>query len=190
MRRDIEIERNAHDLALYAALCQENDLVPIVEPEVLMEGSHTLLDCKNTTREVLGEVFDRLYDYGVSFSGIILKPNMATSGSKADQQADVQSVAEVTLDVLRNTVDLDVRGIAFLSGGQSPDLATEHLNAINKIRNQYPSQYPWRITASFGRALQDEALKAWNGNIENVVAAQSALLARAEKVYKASKGEL
>lgn len=184
------IERNAHDLALYAALCQENDLVPIVEPEVLMEGSHTQVDCAVTTEKVLSEVFGRLKDYHVSFSGMILKPNMVTSGSKADNQADVEAVALSTLDALRSSISADVSGIAFLSGGQSPDLATEHLNAINKIRNQHPSQYPWRITASFGRALQDEALKTWSGYIENVVAAQGALLARAEKVYKASKGEL
>lgn len=184
------VERNAHDLALYAALCQENDLVPIVEPEVLMEGSHAQVDCAITTEKVLSEVFGRLKDYHVSFSGMILKPNMVTPGSKTENQGDVEAVAFSTLDALRSSISADVSGIAFLSGGQSPDLATEHLNAINKVRNQHPSQYPWRITASFGRALQDEALKAWAGDVQNVVAAQSALLARAEKVYKASKGEL
>lgn len=186
----VAIERNAHDLALYAALCQDNDLVPIVEPEVLMEGSHSLNDCKIATREVLREVFNKLEGYGVSFSGMILKPNMVTAGSKAESQAGIQVVASSTLEVLRDKVCLDVPGVAFLSGGQSPDLATNHLNAINTMKNQKRERYPWRITASFGRALQDEALKAWHGDVNNVVAAQSALLARAEKVYKASKGEL
>ncbi len=184
------VERNAHDLALYAALCQENGLVPIVEPEVLMDGTHSFADCRITTELVLSAVFERLEDYGVSLSGIILKPNMVTSGSKSGDQADVQAVAQATLEVVRKMVPADVSGIAFLSGGQSPDLATVHLNAINQLKRQEPDQYPWRLTASFGRALQDEALKTWNGDARNIVAAQSVLLGRAEKVYKASNGTL
>lgn len=186
----IAVERNAHDLALYAALCQENGLVPIVEPEVLMDGSHTFEECEKATNWVLSELFGRLEDYNVSLSGMILKPNMVTSGSKADAQAGPQLVAYATLKILRDTVDPNVPGIAFLSGGQNPDLATLHLNEINKSRNQYPDNLPWRLTASFGRALQDKALKTWNGEPQNVIAAQGALLARAEKVFNASNGLL
>lgn len=187
---NVAIERNAHDLALYAAICQEEGLVPIVEPEVLMEGGHSLADCVRVTRRVLTAVFGRLDDYGVFLPGIVLKPNMITAGSRADVQADPEEVARVTLAVLRDSVSPKVPGIAFLSGGQSPDLATGHLNELNILRKQLSSEFPWRLTASFGRALQREALNVWRGEPENVVNAQNALLGRAEKVHRASLGQL
>ncbi len=183
------IERNASDLALYAALCQENDLVPIVEPEVLMEGTHTLEDCIRVTKSVLFVVFSRLADYHVLLSGIILKPNMITSGSNADIQADVQTVAQSTIEILKSAVIPDIPVIAFLSGGQSAELATQHLNEINKRNNQEQNKFS-RLTASYGRALQDEALEIWKGDSKNIDTAQKAFLSRAEKIYQASKGEL
>lgn len=184
------IEKNANDLAEYAKACQENGIVPIVEPEVLMDGSHTIDICEKITEQVLSEVFTKLREKDVLLSGIILKPNMVTSGNTADTQADVSTVAKKTLEVLKKTVSPEVAGIAFLSGGQNPDLATSHLNEINKMKNQKLTEYPWRITASFGRALQDEALKTWMGKKENITAAQNAFIKRAEQVFKASNGQL
>ncbi|MBI2641486.1 fructose-bisphosphate aldolase class I [Candidatus Roizmanbacteria bacterium] len=184
------IERNAQDLALYAVLCQEAGIVPIVEPEVLMDGNHSIDQDKAVSEKVLKTVFNWLASYGVDPEGIILKPNMITSGKNHSQQASIEEVAEITVQVLKKTVPHNVPGIAFLSGGQSPELATTHLNEINKIRKKNQSEYPWRITASYGRALQGEALEAWSGKKENVQKAQKVFLTRAEKVYKASKGQL
>lgn len=185
----IAIERNAHDLALYALLCQQHNIVPIVEPEVLMEGNHSSEDDADVTEKVLTAVFRCLNEYGVHLPGAILKPNMITSGMDHPTRISLENVAQTTLDVLKKTVPLDMGGIAFLSGGQSPDRATEHLAAINTIRNTDTQGYPWRITASYGRALQGEALEAWGGKKENEQNAQNIFIARAEKVYKASKGE-
>ncbi len=184
------IQRNAEDLAVYAKASQDAGIVPIVEPEVLMDGNHSLEQDKEVTTKVLTAVFDALKKQGVDLSGIILKPNMITSGKDNSQQADVETVARETLEVLKQTVPFAVPGIAFLSGGQSPDLATDHLNAINRLKNKNQSDYPWRVTASYGRALQGEALEAWGGKKENIEKAQKVFLDRAEKVYKASLGEL
>lgn len=183
------IQRNAHDLALYALLCQEADIVPIVEPEILMEGNHSLEEDRKVTENVLNEVFTKLNEYGVDLQGMILKPNMITSGKENAVQADVDTVASSTLSVLKQTVPQKVVGIAFLSGGQSPDLATTHLNVINKLAVNN-IQYPWRITASYGRALQGEALEAWSGKKENTIKAQEVFIARAKKVFEASIGKL
>lgn len=184
------VERNAHDLALYALLCQEADIVPIVEPEVLMDGDHSLDQNETITKKVLTIVFRKLKEYGVYFPGMILKPNMITAGKNHAQQASILTVAETTLKVLKKTVPTEVPGIAFLSGGQSPDLATTHLNEINKIRNKNKSAFHWRVTASYGRALQGEALEAWHGRKQNIQKAQKVFIKRAEKVYKASLGKL
>ncbi len=184
------IGQNAKALAEYAKACQEAGIVPIVEPEVIMDGSHSFERDLEVTRNTLTTVFNELKSANVDLSGIILKPNMVTSGTENPNQADVQKVAQTTLDVLAEVVPAEVPGIAFLSGGQSPDLATEHLNAINKIRNANPQKYPWRITASYGRALQGETLESWGGKDENVANAQQVFISRAEKVFKASNGEL
>jgi len=183
------IKRNAADLALYALLCQEAGIVPIVEPEVMMEGNHTFEKDKEITEKVLTVVFEQLTKYGVDMKSMILKPNMITSGKDCDKQTSSDEIAQATLEVLEKTVHKDVPGIAFLSGGQSPDLATENLKAINKIKNKNPEKYPWRLTASYGRALQGETLEAWKGKEENIKKAQEVFITRAEKVYKASHGE-
>ena len=185
----IAIRRNASDLALYSLLCQEAGIVPIVEPEVMMEGKHTFERDKEITEKVLTVVFEQLTKYGVDIKSMILKPNMITSGKDCDKQVSSDEIAQATLEVLEKTVHKDVPGIAFLSGGQSPDLATENLKAINKIKNKNPEKYPWRLTASYGRALQGETLEAWKGKEENIKKAQEVFITRAEKVYKASHGE-
>lgn len=187
---DEAVEKNAQDLALYAKICQDAEIVPIVEPEVLMDGNHSIEKDKEVTERVLASVFNKLKAHNVDLSGVILKPNMVTSGKDNPQQADTETVAQTTLEVMKETVPPEVPGIAFLSGGQSPELATRHLNAINKIRNTDQNKYPWRITASFGRALQGEALEAWGGKNENVTVAQKVFIERAEKVFKASLGQL
>lgn len=179
------LKANAQALARYAALCQEQDLVPIIEPEVLMDGDHTLERCKEVTRETLERVFAELEDLKVDLEGVLLKPNMVLAGNEAIQKADVKEVAEATIEVLKQSVPKEVPGIVFLSGGQSPDLATEHLVAINEIGN-----LPWQLSFSYGRALQDEALKIWAGKEENVQAAQEAFLKRAGLVSMAREGKL
>lgn len=184
------IERNAHDLALYAAICQENGIVPIVEPEVLMDGNHSMMDSKSITSNILEVVFDKLGDYGVNFGGMILKPNMITPNKNNLKNETPDIIAKTTLEVLRKYVPLKVPGIAFLSGGQNPEMATINLNAINKIKNESPEYFWKRITASYGRALQGEALEAWKGKAENTKIAQDIFAKRAEKVFKASKGLL
>jgi fructose-bisphosphate aldolase class I len=163
------IEANAEALARYAALAQEAGMVPIVEPEVLMDGAHSIERCEEVTELTLNLVFDRLNAHRILLEGMLLKPNMVIAGKKASRQADVQEVAEATVRVLRRTVPAAVPGIVFLSGGQTPEQATAHLNAMNQLGN-----HPWELSYSYGRALQDEALKAWKGQKANVAAAQKA----------------
>ncbi|MGO9134528.1 MAG: class I fructose-bisphosphate aldolase [Methylovirgula sp.] len=178
------IKANAHALARYAALCQEADIVPIVEPEVLMDGGHTLARCYEVTEDVLKCVFTELYEQRVFLEGIVLKPNMVVPGKKAPLQASVSEVAEQTVRLLKNCVPSAVPGIAFLSGGQSGVEATAHLDAINQIGN-----LPWAVTFSYGRALQAAAQKAWAGKPENVPAAQAAFAHRARMNSLAALGE-
>ena len=175
---------NAHALARYAALCQEQGLVPIVEPEILMDGTHTIDESYQLTTETLYNVFYELVSQGVELEGMILKPNMVLSGYDCSEQASVEQVAEMTVGCFLNTVPAAVPGIAFLSGGQSDELASAHLNAMNQIDNT-----PWNITFSYGRALQAPALKAWSGKDENVSSAQDALMKRAKFNSLATKGE-
>ena len=159
------INVNAHALGRYAALCQEQGLVPIVEPEVLMEGSHTIERCNAATGQVLHAVFDALYEQRVSPEGMLLKPSMVISGSLCPAQASVSEVADATLRCLIGHVPATVAGIVFLSGGQSDVVATAHLNAINSSA----AIKPWKISFSYGRALQDRALATWLGNKQNRV---------------------
>jgi len=178
------ISANAHALARYAALCQEQGLVPIVEPEILMNGDHTIEESYQLTTETLYTVFYELAAQGVELEGMVLKPNMVLSGYDCSEQASVKEVAEMTVDCFFNTVPAAVPGIAFLSGGQSDELATAHLNAMNQIDGT-----PWNLTFSYGRALQAPALKAWSGKAENIHAAQEALMKRAIFNGLATKGE-
>jgi len=168
------IEANAHALARYAALCQVNQIVPIVEPEVLMDGDHDIDRCFTVTERVLHAVFAELFNAHVQLEGIVLKPNMVIFGKKSAKQASVQEVAEKTVTVLKLCVPAAVPGIAFLSGGQSDQEATAHLDAMNKIGG-----LPWKLTFSYGRALQAAPQKAWSGKQENVAAAQGAFAHRA-----------
>jgi len=169
------VKANAHALARYAALCQENDIVPIVEPEVLMDGAHSIERCEQVTEAVLARVFLELFEHRVILEGMVLKPNMVISGKKAASRAPPQSVAEATVRVLRRHVPPAVPGIAFLSGGQSPTEATLHLSLMNKL-----GPLPWSLTFSYGRALQDTALKAWGGVASNFAAGQKELAKRAK----------
>ncbi len=171
---DYCLDANVHALARYAALCIEGGLVPIVEPEVLMDGRHTIDRCYGVTERVLRRLFDALYDHQVPLAATILKPNMVLAGSECQQQADVRTVAEQTLSCLRNAVPAEVPGIVFLSGGQSDELATAHLNEMNKLGGG-----PWELSFSYGRALQAAPLKTWAGKAENVASAQKAYLHRA-----------
>ena len=180
------VAANAHALARYAALCQENGIGPIVEPEILMDGSHTIEDSFIVTEEVLHSVFYELYGQNVLLEGMILKPNMVLSGYKCSEQASVDEVAEMTVTVLKRCVPSAVPGIAFLSGGQSNEDATAHLNAMNKILD---NNSPWNLTYSYGRALQAPALDAWLGKEENVSAAQDAFYKRAKLNSLATKGD-
>lgn len=176
---------NAQALARYAALCQEGGLVPIVEPEVLMDGSHSIEVCEAVTTMVLQAVFQALSEQQVSLESTLLKPNMVIPGKASPRRASVQEVATATLHCLLRNVPEAVPGIVFLSGGQSDRLATAHLNAINRL----PGPKPWKISFSYGRALQDAALEAWHGRDENVKAAQEALLHRARCNRAASLGQ-
>jgi len=178
------IHTNAHALARYAAICQETGLVPIVEPEVLMDGAHTIERCEEVTERVLREVFAQLAVQKVELEAIVLKPSMVISGSECPQQASIQEVAERTVKVLKRTVPAAVPGIAFLSGGQSDELATAHLDAMNKIGG-----LPWPLTFSYGRALQAAAQKAWSGKKENVASAQAAFAHRAKLNSLAALGQ-
>jgi fructose-bisphosphate aldolase class I len=168
------IDANAHALARYAALCQENGIVPIVEPEVLMDGAHSIERCEQVTQTVLESVFEQLHQHRIYLEGMVLKPNMVISGKKAPERASPEAVAEATMRVLKRTVPSAVPGIAFLSGGQSSEEATLHLSLMNK------NPLPWALTFSYGRALQDQALKAWGGTPANFVAGQKAFAKRAK----------
>src|ERR1700690_4231849 len=169
------IDVNAHALARYAALCEEEDIVPIVEPEVLMDGDHDIDRCAMVTEWLLNTVFEQLFYQRVPLEGMVLKPNMVVPGKKSPKQASVDEVAEKTLRVLKACVPAAVPGIAFLSGGQTDQEATAHLNAINKM-----GPLPWRVTFSYGRALQAAPQRAWSGKSENVAAAQRAFGHRAQ----------
>jgi fructose-bisphosphate aldolase, class I len=168
------IEANAHALARYAALCQENDIVPIVEPEVLMDGAHSLERCSEVTEQVLASVFSQLFEHRVALEGMVLKPNMVISGKKASERASPEQVAVATVWVLKRHVPPAVPGIAFLSGGQSPTEATLHLSLMNRM-----GPLPWSLTFSYGRALQDTALKAWGGQAATFGAGQREFARRA-----------
>jgi len=180
------LEANAHALARYASLCQEAELVPIVEPEVFMEGGHSLERCLKVTNEALRNVFIQLNCQRVMLEGIILKPNMVLPGLNFPQQASVEEVAEATVTCLLRTVPAAVPGIAFLSGGQSAELASARLNAINL---RFKSRAPWALAFSFARAIQQPALEIWQGKGVNVVAAQKALLHRVRCNRAARRGE-
>jgi fructose-bisphosphate aldolase class I len=169
------IDANAHALARYAALCQEQEIVPIVEPEVLMDGAHSIERCEHVTDAVLQAVFGQLAQHRVYLEGMVLKPNMVISGKKARDRASPEQVAEATVRCLKRHVPPAVPGIAFLSGGQSPTEATLHLSLINQH-----GPLPWALTFSYGRALQDTALKAWGGASGNVSAGQQEFAKRAK----------
>ena len=177
------IEANAHALARYAALCQEQNIVPIVEPEVLMDGAHTQERCEAVTDLVLAEVFAQLGRHRIHLEGMILKPNMVISGKQATNRASPDEVAQATVRCLKRHVPPAVAGIAFLSGGQSPTEASLHLSLMNRIGGM-----PWPLTFSYGRALQDTALSAWSGNSANIGAAQQELLRRAKLNVLATTG--
>ena len=169
------VSANAHALARYASLCQEQELVPVVEPEVLMEGPHSIGRCERVSSVVLHAVFDALFEQEVVLEAMLLKPNMIIAGKQCAQQPTVEEVADATLSCLRRYVPAAVPGIVFLSGGPSARLATAHLNAINRIE----SRKPWKISFSYGRALQDPALEAWHGRDEYLAAGQRAFCHRA-----------
>ncbi|MGI9371012.1 MAG: class I fructose-bisphosphate aldolase [Hyphomicrobiales bacterium] len=181
------ITANAHALARYAALCQEQGIVPIVEPEVLMDNpgsTHDINRCAEVTENALNAVFAQLAEQGVALDGIVLKPNMVIAGKECTTQAGPQEVAERTVEVLRKCVPSEVPGIAFLSGGQSDLEATHHLSLINQL-----GELPWAVTYSYGRALQAAALQTWGGKPENVAAAQAAFAHRAQMNSLAARGE-
>jgi fructose-bisphosphate aldolase class I len=178
------VHANAHALARYAALCQAAGIVPIVEPEVLMDGDNDIDRCYEVTEWVLKETFQELYYGRVALEGMVLKPNMAIAGKKSSKRAGVDEVAEKTVNLLKACVPAAVPGIAFLSGGQSDEEATAHLDAMNRIGN-----LPWKLTFSYGRALQHAPQKAWSGRPENVAAAQRAFAHRARMNGLASLGQ-
>jgi len=180
------IEANASALARYAALCQEAGLVPIIEPEVLMEGTHELQVCFNVSEKVLRTVFNQLYQQRIMLEGIILKPNMIIPGLQCLKQATLDEIADATIKCLLQSVPAAVAGVAFLSGGQSGELATAHLNAMHI---KYNSKLPWALTFSFARAIQQPAMEIWGGKDENIVAAQQALYHRANCDSSARRGE-
>ena len=177
------IDANAHALARYAALCQENGIVPIVEPEVLMDGGHSIERCEEVTSATLQSVFDQLYAHRIYLEGMVLKPNMVISGKKASNRASPELVAEATVRVLKRHVPSAVAGIAFLSGGQSSADATLHLSLMNK------EKLPWNLTFSYGRALQDTALKAWGGQAAQFSAGQKEFAKRARLNSLATTGK-
>jgi fructose-bisphosphate aldolase class I len=178
------INTNAHALARYAALCQDEGIVPIVEPEVLMDGDHDIDRCYQVTEWTLKRVFEQLYDQRVALEGMVLKPNMVVAGKKCAKRASVDEVADKTLKVLKACVPPAVPGIAFLSGGQSDEEATAHLDAMNRVGG-----LPWKLTFSYGRALQAAPQKAWAGKSENVAAAQRAFVHRAMMNSLAARGQ-
>lgn len=178
------IKANTHALGRYAALCQEANIVPIVEPEILMGGHHSVERCHEVTERTLNSLFTELYEQGVALEGIILKPNMVVAGKLCETQPSREEIAERTIKVLKDTVPAAVPGIAFLSGGQDNEEATRNLDMMNKI-----GDFPWKVTYSYGRALQQSALKAWQGKSENYAAGQQAFNHRAHMNGLASKGE-
>jgi fructose-bisphosphate aldolase class I len=178
------IDANAEALARYASLCQDADVVPIVEPEVLMDGAHTIERHFEVTEQTLRSVFDALAEHNVALEGMLLKPNMVLSGKECPQQASVQEVAESTVRCMKRVVPAAVPGLVFLSGGQTDLQATEHLNAMNRLEG-----LPWQLSFSFGRALQAPVLKAWKGEAANVAAAQQAFHHRAWCNSKARFGK-
>ncbi len=180
------ISTNAHALARYAALCQEAGIVPIVEPEVLMDGDHDIDRCYDVTEFTLKSLFDELYAQDVALEGTILKPNMVISGKKCSKQAGAEEIAEKTVRCFRSSVPAALPGIVFLSGGQSDEDATANLNAMNA---GYKDRMPWALSFSYGRALQAAPLKAWGGKAENVAAAQAAFMHRAKMNGLAQLGD-
>ena len=178
------LEANAHALARYAALAQEADIVPIVEPEVIMDGPHGIAECFDATEAALNTLYDELYTQRVQLEGTILKPNMVLSGTDCATQAGIEEVAEQTVKCLKRTVPSAVPGICFLSGGQSDEDATAHLSAMNAMFD-----CPWKLSFSYGRALQAAALKAWGGKSENEAAAQAAFSHRAKMNSLAATGQ-
>ena len=179
------IAANAHALARYAAICQAAGLVPIVEPEVLMDGDHTIERCEEVTEWTLNAVYEALHLHRVGLEQSVLKPSMVISGKDCPKQAGVEEVAERTVKILKRTVPAAVAGIVFLSGGQSDEVATAHLNAMNQA---YAGKAPWPLSFSYGRALQQPSLKAWKGSAANVATAQAALLHRARMNSLACQG--
>lgn len=179
------IERNVNDLTAFAAISQELGFVPVVEPEVLMEGSHSINACEKVTTQVLEKLFAKLMEAKVDLSGLLLKPNMVIPGKDCSEKATAQEIAEATIRTLKNSVPSSVPGIVFLSGGQSPHEATEYLNEMNKISGNLP----WQLSFSFGRALQEPILKAWEGKAENVDLAQNAFYQRAKLNSLARNGK-
>jgi fructose-bisphosphate aldolase class I len=180
------VEANAHALARYAALCQEAGLVPVVEPEVLMDGEHTMEQCGEVTERVLRTVFNQLYTQGVLLEGMLLKPNMVLPGLTCPKQESVDVVADATVRCLLRAVPAAIPGIAFLSGGQASELASARLNAMNV---RFKSRLPWALAFSFARAIQQPALEIWHGEDSHVVAAQQALVHRARCNAAARRGE-
>jgi fructose-bisphosphate aldolase class I len=178
------IKTNAHALARYARICQQEQIVPIVEPEVLMDGAHDIARCDEVTRQVLQAVFAELAEQRVALEGIILEPNMVISGKGSLRQASVEEVAERTIAALKATVPSAVPGVAYLSGGQTDEQATAHLDAMNRIGG-----FPWKMTFSYGRALQAAPQRAWAGKAENVAKAQAAFHHRARMNGLASLGQ-
>ena len=178
------VKSNAHALARYAAICQRAQIVPIVEPEILMDGAHDIDRCDEVTRWVLQTVFQELFEQRIALEGIVLKPNMVVPGKKWQRRVSVEQVAERTIAALKATVPSAVPGIAYLSGGQSDEEATAHLDAMNKIGG-----FPWQMTFSYGRALQAAPQKAWSGRAENIPAAQAAFAHRARMNSLASLGQ-
>jgi len=184
---ELAIRENAHHLARYAAICQENGLVPIVEPETLMDGDHTLQRCAEVTEHVLAVVFKALHDHHVFLEGALLKPNMVTAGHSNPEYKTTtpEQVAKATVTALARTVPPALPGVTFLSGGQDEEEATLNLQAINA----YPAKKPWSLTFSFGRALQASTLKAWKGDKNNVKQAQAVFLERAKANSLAQQGK-
>jgi len=180
------IEANAEFLALYASLCQEAGLVPIVEPEVLMDGDHSMERCEEVTTDVLRIVFEKLSEQRVMLEGMLLKPNMVVPGLKCPHQESIEEVADATVRCLLRTVPAAVPGIAFLSGGQSGELAAARLSAMNA---RFQTHLPWALAFSFARAIQEPAMHIWHGEDANVPAAQQALLHRARCSKAARRGE-
>lgn len=180
---DACIEANSEGLAQYAALCQEANIVPIVEPEVLLDGTHTIEECSEVQVRVLKQVFEKLISHKVLLEGMILKPSMVLSGKDCPTQADSKKVAQMTVDALKESVPAEVGGVAFLSGGQTPEFAAENLLGINKIGG------PWPLTFSYSRGLQTDPMKIWNGQSENIKLAQDEFYKRCKTVSLARQGK-